>query len=71
MQPTTRCKEYRLGQKGRLRSYVCRNCGERFSQVLLRALPKKARLCTKCLKIPGLNAQYHEAFEKRDRREAK
>ena len=71
MQNYSQCKEKIKGRVGRLRTYICINCGERFSQVLLRTLPKKARLCTKCLKIPGLNAQYHEAFEKRDRREAK
>jgi len=69
MMPTTRCREYRHELRGRIHSYRCRNCGETFSRLLLRALPEKARLCDDCVKIPELKAQYERAFEERERKE--
>ncbi len=69
MKPTTRCKEYRREERGRLRTYKCIHCGEKFSLVLLRSLPQKARLCYICRQKPELKKQFHQAFEERDRKE--
>jgi len=67
---TTRCREYRKGLTGRWHTYNCQNCGQRFSRLLRRALPKDARLCDECLKVPELEEQYDRAFEKRDKKES-
>ena len=48
---------------------ICTVCGQKFSQVLLRSLPPKARLCLDCQALPGLGEQYDQAFEERDRKE--
>jgi len=46
--PTTRCREYKEGWKGRKRTYKCRECGEKFQVDTLNALPLEDRICPPC-----------------------
>lgn len=69
MRSQSRCRAYIHGTQGRYRKYDCLNCDSVFSRFLVRPLPKKARLCGKCLELPGMVQQYNEAFDERDKKE--
>ncbi len=65
----SRCREKTEGRVGRNRAYICRKCGIKFSRFLLRSLPLKARICNECLKDMDNLAEFHNAFEERNRKE--